>query len=937
MKLLRHCYLLALLLFGAGLGSARAQSFAWAKLSRTPNDTVRSNTVNSVTDSNGNTYVHGTYRDSVIVGSSTFRALGTMSSVIVKYDSTGTVLWAKNLNGVVIVSLAADNSAGGFYFTAEQYTNNGPITWDGAPLPLAATPPSPFHAKCSASGALQWAQPLPVNTGQGCTVVADDAGDAYLQSIAYSSTTVGGVPVNANSVYILKINGAGVTQWVQTLHFAPGIGFSFSSSKFGAKPGGGCLLSGCIPAGANLLLGPGSGTSLLTSASINDQLLINFNASGTPLWTIVMGSWSQSASLGALLADAAGNCYITGSAPNGIQLSGVALGPSFFLAKYNASGAMQWARGEQQGTAGNMGYQLAANSRGVNVAVSVQNPVNSPVKLGPLTLRSYFNIVHYSPQGDEQWAASDSRTDYSVSATRFSYYSISSLGLDSRGNLYAAGTPRTQTNRPGPSVNLPVLQLGALTTVGSGLVACRLNAYANTLRGQVYLDQNGNGQQDASEQMFARPLTGILAQGTATSYFPVGADGVLQAYAAPGAYQLSLAPVAHYTISQPSSGSYAGTFSGSNQLISGQHFGLVPVANQADVRVTLTPYGAVRAGFTVRYRVTVENVGTTTVSGTVTATLDSHLSYISSTPSGTRTGQTVSWSYANLAPFGHLDYDVLASLPTNVVLGTALLSTATAPLVGDVDATDNTSTAAQTVVGPFDPNSIEVNYERLTPAQVATRLPLDYTIHFQNLGTAEATAVILSDTLDASKLNLSSLALVAQSHNCSWSLASTGPNAGQLTVRFLGINLPGRNVDVIRSQGFVRFRVQPRTTLAVGEVIPNRAGIVFDFNAPVMTNTATTTVMLASAALANHTAAAWNAYPNPATDAVTVAADLATAGPVRLDLLDALGRSVRRQTFTAPAGPLRQTLDLRDLAPGFYVLRLTPPTGPASSQQLVRE
>ncbi|MFC7666699.1 T9SS type A sorting domain-containing protein [Hymenobacter humi] len=241
------------------------------------------------------------------------------------------------------------------------------------------------------------------------------------------------------------------------------------------------------------------------------------------------------------------------------------------------------------------------------------------------------------------------------------------------------------------------------------------------------------------------------------------------------------------------------------------------------------------------------------------------------------------------------------------------------------------------MVAAYDPNAIEVNYQRLTPAQVVAQQPLDYTIHFQNLGTASAFTVVLSDTLDFPKLNPATLELVAQSHNCLWSLTSTGPNTGLLTVRFLDINLPERNVDVLRSQGFVRFRVQPRPSLVLGEVIPNRASIVFDYNEAIPTNTATTTVFLATAALARHAAPAWEAYPNPATDAITVTAELAAAGLVRLELLDVLGRVVRQQTLTASAGPLRQTLDLRGLAPGMYVLRITPPTGPATSRQVVRE
>ena len=860
-----------------------------------------------------------------------------MSSIIIKYDSTGAVLWAKNLNGFVVVSMAADNGAGGVFITGEQYPTNGPITWDGAPFPFSG--PSPFYAKCSASGALQWAQELPINTGQGCIVVSDGVGNAYFQSLLYANATVGGVPVDANSLYILKVNSSGVTQWVQTLQTSGGGGFFFGLVRLGGKPGGGCMLSGSIPAGATLLWGPGTGTPLLTSASINDNFLVNFDSSGTPLWSTVMGG-SQNAAVGAIIADAAGNSYVTGNAPNGIQLGGVALGPSSFLAKYNASGSLLWARGEQQGTVGsyNGGYRLAANSQGVTVAVSVQNPTTKPITLGSLTLRTYFNIVHYSPQGDEQWVVSDSRTDYGSSTLISGFYGISGLGMDSKGNLYAAGAPRTRPNRAGTVGSPPVLQLGAQTTVGRGIVVCRINAYANTLRGQVYLDQNSNGQQDASEQMFPRSLTVILTQGSAISYSAVGADGVLQAYAGSGAYTLSLAPLLHYTVSQPSSGSYAGTFSGSNQLVTGQNFGLAPVANQADLRLTLTPYSSARAGLTTRYRLSLENVGTTTIpAGTATLTLDAQAQYVSSTPAGTAVGRVVSWNYAALAPFGSVSYDVLFSLPTNVTLGTALSTTAAAPVAGDVAPADNTATLAQTVVGPYDPNSIEVNYQRLTPAQVAAKQPLDYIIHFQNLGSAAAQNVILSDTLDFQKLNPATLLVVAQSHSCSWSLSSTGPNTGLLTVRFLGINLPEQNVDVIRSMGFVRFRVQPRPTLAVGEVIPNHARIVFDYNDGIRTNTATTTVFVTTAALASHAAPAWEAYPNPATEVLNVTADLPTAGAVRVELFDGLGRAVRRQTLAAPAGPLRQQLDLRGLAPGLYVLRLTPPTGPALSRQVVRE
>ena len=478
----------------------------------------------------------------------------------------------------------------------------------------------------------------------------------------------------------------------------------------------------------------------------------------------------------------------------------------------------------------------------------------------------------------------------------------------------------------------PAVQLGTQTLTGRGVVVAHIGTRHDLLTGRVYLDANGNDQRDPGEGPLPFPLVLQAAQPALTTLGTADDSGRLTMYTDSGSYQLSAANIpAHYTLTQPASATSADRLAGYGRTDFLRHFGLAPLANQADVRVTLTPYGTARPGFTTRYRLTVENVGTTTVaSGTATATLDSSMAYISSTPSGSRTGQTVTWSYANLVPFARREFDVLFSLPTNTPLGTAL-STAGAPLAADRIPADNTSTATQMVTGSFDPNDITVNYQRLTPAQVAAQLPLDYTVRFQNMGTDTTFTVVITDTLDFRKLNVASLMLVAQSHNCIWSMSGTG----LLTVRLLNINLLHRNHDVIRSQGFVRFRVLPKTTLAVGEVIPNHADIVFDYNVPVRTNTATTTVLLATAALARHDAPAWTAYPIPAIDAVTVAANLATAGLVSIELLDVLGRPLRRQVLTAPAGPLHQLVDLRGLAAGVYLLRLTPPTGPATSRRVV--
>lgn len=930
MKLLRLPFLffLVVVLAATGREPVAAQAFEWARVVHAPVDTAFVQPQTSATDAAGNTYVAVKFIDSLRVGHLLLTGPRLWSMAVVKYDSSGTVMWAKALANLQVVALAADNRAGGVFVTAQ---NIGAATWDGSPVPITATA---LYAKCSAAGTLQWSRPLLLLATYATLgiigLVADETGAAYVAGTVYRNSTLGGTAVDSTQSFVLKTDGTGTTQWVRVLHGTPTD--PIYGLRLGPKPGGGCLVSGIAP--ATLYLGAGTGTPLVSSSRPGDGFVSSFDAAGTHLWSQVLNNTNTSSQaftrINAAAADATGNTYVTGRASGPFQLGSTALNTGYFLAKFDAAGTRLWVRGAQPLTStsySDEGVLLAANAAGVNVVVSARA---TNLVVGTLPLVAPYNVVHYTAQGLEQWTVADTWTgSASVAAP---YFAPSGLGLDGRGRLYTVGIPLPSYLSP-----VPAIQFGAQTAVGKGTIVVRLNTYANTLRGTVYYDQNGNGRQDPTEGAFPKPLTSALTQGTATIYSAVSTTGQLQAYALPGAYALSLAQVPqYYTVSQPSSGSYAGTFSGSTQLVSGQDFGLAPIANQADIRATLTPYGAARPGFTTRYRLTVENVGTTTVaSGTATVALDSRMAYISSTPSGSRAGQTVTWTYGSLAPFARLEYDVLFSLPTNTVLGTVLNTAATAPLAADVAPADNTATLAQTVVGAYDPNSIEVNYERLTPAQVTAQQPLDYTIHFQNLGTAAATIVVLSDTLDFRKLNLTSLMLVAQSHSCLWSLTTAGPEKGLLTVRFPNINLPERNVDVIRSQGFVRFRVQPRTTLTVGEIIPNHAGIVFDYNAPVVTNTATTAVLLATAALASHDAPAWTAYPNPATEAISIAADLASAGKVVIELLDVLGRPLRRQLLTVPAGPLRQLVDLRGLAAGVYQLRLTPPTGPATSRRVV--
>lgn len=69
------------------------------------------------------------------------------------------------------------------------------------------------------------------------------------------------------------------------------------------------------------------------------------------------------------------------------------------------------------------------------------------------------------------------------------------------------------------------------------------------------------------------------------------------------------------------------------------------------------------------------------------------------------------------------------------------------------------------------------------------------------------------------------------------------------------------------------------------------------------------------------------AYPNPASDHITLAYTLMQDGPVRGRIVDVMGRTVYRFSSNGVLGEQTQRLHLPALASGFYMIRLTTPDG----------
>lgn len=86
-------------------------------------------------------------------------------------------------------------------------------------------------------------------------------------------------------------------------------------------------------------------------------------------------------------------------------------------------------------------------------------------------------------------------------------------------------------------------------------------------------------------------------------------------------------------------------------------------------------------------------------------------------------------------------------------------------------------------------------------------------------------------------LDINSLLLVKTSHNC-----KTTVKNNVIVFEFLNILLPDSNTNEPLSHGFVSFKIKPQMNVAVNTTIPNKAAIYFDYNTPVITNTAGTLI-----------------------------------------------------------------------------------------------
>jgi len=245
-------------------------------------------------DSSGNMYCAG--RTSSFGG-------GSDDALLLKYNSSGTLQWAKTWGGSGwdhLFAVAVDSS--GNIYCAGTTSSFGAGDWDALLL------------KYDSSGTLQSATTWGGSSSDSLdAVVVDSCGNIYCAG----STASFGAGSYAFDALLLKYDSSGTVQRAAT--------WGGSSHDY--------LYALAVDSGGSIYC---AGLTWSLGLYEYDALVLKYDGSGTLQWTTTWGGSGQDY-LGGVAADSSGNIYCAGY--TGSFGSGDAL-----LLKYDSSGALQWSK-----------------------------------------------------------------------------------------------------------------------------------------------------------------------------------------------------------------------------------------------------------------------------------------------------------------------------------------------------------------------------------------------------------------------------------------------------------------------------------------------------------------------------------------------------------------------------------------------------------------
>ncbi|WP_299222987.1 T9SS type A sorting domain-containing protein [uncultured Aquimarina sp.] len=372
-------------------------------------------------------------------------------------------------------------------------------------------------------------------------------------------------------------------------------------------------------------------------------------------------------------------------------------------------------------------------------------------------------------------------------------------------------------------------------TVEEVVDACEFaNNSNNMIFGSVVLSDNGNCDADS----YLIPNVKITSQKENDIYATfTNPFGEYRLFLGEGAFITNVDLNNNFTINPENQNTIFDGYGNEDEI----NFCITSDTEVNDLNVVIIPLSETRPGFDVSYKIVYQNLGIAIIDGSVDLQFNSSkLTFLEAFPAQNEIdSEMITWNFNDLSPFESRSIEVAFNVlaPPTVNIDDVLSFTANiSPNNNDATPNDNTFELNQIVIGSYDPNDKTVlEGDRIMIEQVDEFL--HYVIRFQNTGTASAINVRVTDKLDEN-LDWSTFSPIAFSHNARTQVT----NDQNVEFIFEDINLPDSTTDEEGSNGFIAFKIKPKSGVSVGDIMQGKAEIYFDFNPPIITNTVSTIV-----------------------------------------------------------------------------------------------
>jgi|GEM_PF-2166043 hypothetical protein len=296
------------------------------------------------TDSQGNTFVAGTFAGTITLGTTTLTCNSTTFTdiFIAKMDSNGSLLWAVKAGGSyldTVNSMATDRQGDciitGTFQTSANFGSTTLISSGGA-LDV-------FVAKLSATGTWMWSQKT---TGSavisGFGLATDINSNIYVCGNFKGNSNFGPYTIISNTssydLFVAKMSAGGEWLWAKQT------GGSGDDTAFGiaSDDSGNCYVTGNFRNSVNF------GSTLLNASGF-DIFIGKMDSYGNWLWAKKAGGSSNDYGY-SIAIDQQGSCFVTGYYKGTAQFGSVTLpadagtNNEVFVAKLSSTGVWSWAK-----------------------------------------------------------------------------------------------------------------------------------------------------------------------------------------------------------------------------------------------------------------------------------------------------------------------------------------------------------------------------------------------------------------------------------------------------------------------------------------------------------------------------------------------------------------------------------------------------------------